>query len=311
MRGIASPERRQSLPKSLMQRLALMANGEPLALRAGGIGHSPRTGARLGALLWFGLGVLASGIVGGVALLGLHASTAGEVRIEDDPGVVPAVLAEAHPATPERNAQPDTFDLAIDRSERTAAPLGLRVTGTDDANIEIVLQGIPEAARLSHGERRDASTWVLKRADLENLHLALGDAAPDAFDVRIDVLATPGVATLGSVVRVRLVDPASRKQAMTAPGEDRTPYRQSKAVAASTDVAKSAPAHAPSAVRTEGNDKAGYPPAKRRAPTAADASTPAPQAAPWPEGASGLGAIPRDSERQVWWAMPPPSWSPF
>jgi hypothetical protein len=37
----------------------------------------------------------------------------------------------------------------------------------------------------------------------------------------------------------------------------------------------------------------------------------APDARTWPEGASGLGAVSREPERQLWWSMPPPDWVPF
>ena len=307
MRGTASPARRQLLPKSLMQRLALLTSGELLPVRKAGSGHPLRTGARLGTLLWFGLGALTSGAVGGVAFLGLQALAAGEMRIVDDTGVASAGLAEAPPATPKHEAQPDTFDIAVDRSERARAPLGLHVTGTEDTNIEIMLQGIPAAARLSRGERRDALTWVVKRADLDGLYLTLGDTTPDAFDVRIDVLAPAGVATLGSVVRVRLVDSASQKQATTT--EDRA---HDKKMATETSVAKLAAAPASSRTAGVGDEaKVARPAQPRAAPTVADASPRQTAPRPWPEGASALGAVQRDSERQVWWNMPPPHWSPF
>ena len=77
--------------------------------------------------------------------------------------------------------------------------------------MEVVLRDVPAAARLSRGERRDESTWKVRAADLEDLHLTLNDGTPDAFDVRIDVLAPAGMAAASSVARVRLVGLAQRR----------------------------------------------------------------------------------------------------
>jgi hypothetical protein len=49
----------------------------------------------------------------------------------------------------------------------------------------------------------------------------------------------------------------------------------------------------------------------RRADARSAGAKSLPGARPWPEGASGLGAIPRDAEQQPRWSLPPPSWSPF
>src|SRR5262249_46377031 len=85
---------------------------------------------------------------------------------------------------------------------------------------------------------------------------------------------------------------------------------QDKAAPAETTIAK-LPAPAP-VERTAPDAKvASPPPAQRRANANPAGAKTTPAARPWPEGASGLGAISRDSERQVWWSVPPPSWSPF
>ena len=265
MRKMASPDHRHLLPKSLMQRLALVAiaRREPLAASRQGRLRSGRTRVHVAVRFWFCLGALAGGGIGSVAFLGLHALAASEIQIEGDAaGVVPQRLGEA---------RPETFDIAIDRSERARAPLRLQVAGTEDPNIEVMLQGIPAAARLSRGERRGALSWVLKRADLDGLYLMLGDAAPDAFDIRIDVLAPTGVATQGAVVRVRLLDQAAPKQPPIIRSGNQKAVETT--VAAVSDVAVGVAAWQPKAL-----------------------------AGPWPEGVNGV---------QVWWKIPPPSWSPF
>ena len=119
-----------------------------------------------------------------------------------------------------REPQPaDAFDVVIERSTRANAPFGLRLVGSRDTGMEVVLRDVPAAARLSRGERRDESTWKVRAADLEDLHLTLNDGTPDAFDVRIDVLAPAGVAAASSVARVRLVGLPRVERAVTAPVE--------------------------------------------------------------------------------------------
>jgi hypothetical protein len=206
MQAMASPAGRQQLPNSLMERLALQASGR-LPVAVDSAREARQASGRLTVVLSFGLGAMASCVLGGLAFLGLEAMAAGDSR-----GNGPTLVS----TTPQAPAvaswyQRQVFDVAIPRRERAHAPLRLHVTGDNADGIEIILHGVPAAARLSQGERRGAVTWVLKRADLDDLHLHLSDAAPDAFDVRIDVLAPPGVQTVGSVARVRVVDSAPQE----------------------------------------------------------------------------------------------------
>jgi hypothetical protein len=270
------------LPNSLMQRLALLENGEPLPV-AGAAHRLPRRQGRISTLVCFGIGALTSSVLGGVTLLGLRTLNAGEARM--------------HAVAPSgQKAAPQIVDVAIERSERAHTALSLRLEGAGDADIEVVLRGVPAAARLSKGERRDAMTWVVSRADLDGLHLTLGEAGPDAFDIGIEVLAPSGAATEAGVVRVRVVDtPAQHKHAAA------------EVPPAETSIAKLVPALAPDAGRTApagaGAKVARMPQQRAEAPPVR-AKTP-PAIRPWPEGASGLGAVPRNSERQLWWSMPP------
>jgi hypothetical protein len=313
MRGLASQGRRPLLPNSLMQRLALLANGQ-LSPPASAAHGQPRRQGRVSTLICFGIGALTSSVLGGVTLLGLRTLNAGEARMHAAGGAGSATVAAVPPALSGQKAAPQIVDVAIERSERAHTALSLRLEGASDADIEVVLRGVPAAARLSKGERRDAMTWVVRRADLDGLHLTLGEAGPDAFDIGIDVLAPSGAATEAGVVRVRVVDAPAPKHAAAETARVPPPDRagtgdahHKKAVPAETSIAKLVPAVAPDA---GARAKVTRPPPRRTDANPAGAGT-APAARPWPEGASGLGAVPRDSERQVWWSMPPPAWSPF
>jgi len=259
---------------------------------------------RLSTLIFFGVGALTSSMLGGLTLLGLRAPNA----------------AEAVAAVPPAISAPEVVDVAIERGERERTALGVRVEGAEGADTEVVLRGIPVTAELSRGERRDALTWVVKQADLDGLYLTLGNAGPDAFDMRIDVLAASGVARQAGVVRIRLVDAPPQKQASAqlaqeSPREEAAPSEaQDKAAPAETTIAK-LPAPTAVADRTPQDAAdakvASPPPAPRRANANPAVAKTTPAARPWPEGASGLGAVSRDSERQVWWSVPPAPWSPF
>jgi hypothetical protein len=306
MRGSASPAKRQLLPKSLMQRLALLSDRQ-LAPTAGNFARPPRRqGAHVSTLLFFSLGALMSSVLGGVTLLGLRSLNAGEVRALLDGDVAPATMASVEVAGP------DILEVAIERSERAHTALSLRLEGASKG-AEIVLRGIPATARLSKGERRDEA-WLVSHADLDGLHLTLGETGPDAFDLEIDVRTPSGAAARAGIVRIRVVDaPAPKHAAAEAalkpqpdkavPGE----ARHEKTAPAETSIAKVVPDVAADAAARA---KVARPPPRRTEATPAGAGT-APATRPWPEGASGLGAVPRDSERQVWWSMPPPARSPF
>jgi hypothetical protein len=305
MRGSGSPGSRQLLPRSLMQRLMLLADGQLTPVASAGAEQPRRQRGRLSTLIFFGIGALTSSLLGGMTLIGLRALNAGEA------------VAAVQPAA----SAPDVVDVAIERGERERTAVGVRVEGAaEDADIEVVLRGVPATARLSKGERRDALTWVVKRAELDGLYMTLGEAGPDAFDMRIDVLVPSGVARQAGVVRVRLVDAPPQKQASIQPTQEGPRVEtapseaQDKAAPAETTIAK-LPAPAPVAERTAPDAKvASAPPAQRRANANPAGGKTTSAARPWPEGASGLGAVSRDSdsrdsERQVWWNVPPP-WQP-
>jgi hypothetical protein len=288
-----------------MQRLDLLARGQPLRAEGAAPVRQRARGARFGTLVSFGLGALMSSLLGGVTLIGLRSLEAHEVRMH---ALAPATLGE----TP-----PQTIDVAIERRERARAALSLRIEGADGPGTEVVLRGVPAEARLSKGERRDGETWVVGRANLDGLALTLGEAGPDTFDLRIDVIAPSNQARRAAVVHVRMVDTSAgklsavEKAPQSPPAEKEPDAAGDKAAPAETSVAKLATAISSDAGRTPpAGAKAARPPPERAGQE--PAATKKAEARHWPEGASGLGAVSREPpERQLWWSMPPPDWSPF
>jgi hypothetical protein len=265
----------------------------------------PRLGTQVVVLAWFSLGVLASGAMGAGAFYGLRAVSEGGALMTWAAWAKPPSAASApRPAGRWNDAQWEYAEVTIDRSEQAHARLPLQVTGADASPVEVTLQGLPAGVRPSHGEPRGQSTWVLRQPDLADLHLALDATAPQFFNVKVAVLAPAGVATVGSILHVRVVDATAPAQAVASDG----------ASAATVDSVKSAPAQAAPAARASiapDSDRAAGTPARQRAAVGGVTEVaPTSSARPWPEGASGLGAVARESERQVWWEMPP-SWSPF
>ncbi|MBX9592382.1 MAG: hypothetical protein K2X43_24105 [Hyphomonadaceae bacterium] len=320
---MASAKTVQRKPKSLVQRLALVAPAEASRPKGERGPLQPGVGAT------FGLGLAGGGVVGAIVLLAaqvLLPGQAGLLRAHDPASV--AGLSEPAPSrfggarsVVVREARPEMFDVVIDRSQSAKAPFGLRLVGAEDPGMEVLLRDLPPAARPSRGERRDASTWAVRAADLEGLHLALNDGAPDAFDLRIEVLAPAGVHAVSSVARVRLVGLSDAERLPPASVETATPT----AAPSSTTGAGGAPAQPQPRPVVSGRNEAaagrGRPARVSAAQPAAvtvveidrrpSAAAPQPQARHWPEGASALGAVARETDRQVWWKLPPPTWSPF
>jgi hypothetical protein len=120
-------------------------------------------------------------------------------------------------------------------------------------------------------------------------------------------------------VRVRLIgdaparDVAAADKAPESPPVAKAPGEAIDRAAAETSIAKRVSAVTGEAARTPpttaGAKIARTPPGRRAGQEPAAART-TPEARHWPEGASGLGAIAREPERELWWSLPPP-WSPF
>ena len=148
-----------------MQRLALATGAETSDC------NSERVVYRSGIGAYFGVGLLGGGVAGAAVLFGMQILALGQaspLRLQ----IPAAITGFAHwapeVATPRaglsspvavRDPQPDAFDVVIERSTRANAPFGLRLVGSRDAGMEVILRDVPAAARLSRGERRDQSTW--------------------------------------------------------------------------------------------------------------------------------------------------------
>jgi hypothetical protein len=309
-----------------MQRLALIASS------GGSQSESERAPYQPSVGVYFGMGLLGGGAAGVMTLLAFQLAS-GQIS---PPSVrMPSAIAAlghwvSEPAAPRfgkapppvvvHAPQPDAFDVVIDRSARASAPFGLRLVGTEDTGMDVLLRDVPAAALLSHGERRGESTWAVKATDLEGLHLTLNDGTPDAFNVRIEVLAPAGVAAASSVARIRLVGlpaerpaaapleatPAEAPAATTPVAQVDTPFATRTVVSARNEAARSrekvARASPPAATTVVEID---------RRPSQSAHAAPEAEARHWPEGASGLGAVSRESDRQVWWKLPALTWSPF
>ncbi len=271
---------------------------------------------------FFVLGLLGGAVVGGAALIAVELVGAGQLRAVGQQSVAALTAALAPwssvfvaeqsarapskptppPATAKQD-QPDVFEVKIDHAARAHAAFGLRLVGAQDQDFQVLMRDVPAGAVLSHGERRGASTWAVKVADLKDLHLALDDATPDAFDLRIDVLAWSGVTAGSSVARVRLVGTPATAEA-PAPALKRTRADAASATApgaAPDSQQQKVPVATPSRNRVRGD----------KGKTASAPPTAPSNERHWPEGASGLGAVTPSAERQIWWKLPQPSWSPF
>jgi hypothetical protein len=325
-RVLARPQ--AALPRSLMQRLERMAQGQSWEAAGEGLDDDFDQFEQEGRpVVSFACGLLAGMVVAGAALLGvtmfeLQESGARNPRlpIAKATATAPAPAVLAAPAA--KDMQPVTFDVAIDRRDRAHARLGLRLSGADAADLEVILSNVPPAAQLSRGERRGDSTWAVKAADLGDLFLALHDGAPEAFDVRIDVAAPPGMAAAPSIAKVRLVGsvPAVKSAAVE---EQLAQPPATKAVATAAPPPPPAPAPIQKAgassvekiARPRRRTQAAV--ADKAAPEPQDKVQVAPQPRPWTEAPSALGATsPGEWERQVWWQLPlsstpAPAWSPF
>jgi hypothetical protein len=333
-----------------MQRLADVhpAPGGPAAEDSGSAadGRRPGSRAQATAIAWFGLGVLASGALGAGAAVGLRALESGELPV--NLAAWAGTPRAAKPALPAIPQEPDgagleqdgggqgwaTYHVAIARGPAALTRLPLQLMGGDDATaFEVLLGGFPAGVRPTRGEQRGESTWLVKHRDLEDLHLAIDAGAPQSFEVRIAVLAPVEVATAPSIVRVRLIDAAETLQAAAeaqdggaantaAPGDRAERALQGPAgglAAADTPATSYSPAAGrPTRVQVKpaaARDGAGAPSQAKRYAAAAPVDAAAPARA-LPEGAYGLGALPRDDQsqpaeqaQQSWQGMP--SWAPF
>jgi hypothetical protein len=323
MRGREHAEPVDRKPASLMRRLALIAGAEmDREARNSWRGHASGIGR------YFGVGLGSGAAAGALAFLTLHliglephaklAPVAAAWTSWTSPISAPAVAASRPVMS--RESAIDTFDMTLQRVGASVIPFPLRIVGAAEAVTGLVLRGMPPGVRFSRGEQRDDATWIVNVAELPYLQVALPDGAPTTFHLRIDVLARPEVTAPSSIARVHILDvPTSPREVALA-----VPPAPPPAVPSASTTPVMAAADAPFITRTAIAPRPA-PRADRQArPSPAPAPpAPAPVLAPeperqlteaerhWPEGASGLGAVARTSERLVWWKLPAPTWSPF
>ena len=319
MRGSGIARRVERRPASLMRRLALIAGADvDLDRKTARGGREPGMGS------FFGVGLLGGAAAGALAFIALN--FAGLTPAFNLAPVVAAWTSLAMPISapavaasrPAIQHEPvvDSFDMTLQRAVGGSIPFQLRIVGPAEVVTGIVFRDLPAGVQLSRGERRDNSTWVVNIAELPYLHVALADGAPSTFDVRMDILARPDAAASSSIARVRVLDPpAAPRENAAPPSAAPTPAPSRVTTAAETPPATRAAAPQRPAARAE------RPQRPAPAPPVSALATPEPErhvqvdsdreARHWPEGASGLGALARASERQVWWKLPLPIWSPF
>jgi len=294
------------LPRSLMQRLALLEAGLfPVSSHK----RRPRPAkpplrTRLRRMSTsFGLGVASGTALGGAALLALllvnPEAGRSERQIED--AVLPAADAAG------RTVLYRTLELSVPRSEDGRAPFPLRVTGAEAVDgARVVLRHLPEAVALTAGQRLDAQSWSLGLAELEGLHFLVGSGTPETFAVTVEVTSS-GSALASTTAHVRLVSATAAMQeprAGTPPVLVLEPFRTEVAAARGTAPELSAVSSWP--VQSA--------PA---APPTGEAARPEAGAPHRPTGLSALGG-PREGEtapaagegRRLWWSVPRSAW-PF
>jgi hypothetical protein len=306
MRLWASATHTNTLPNTLKERLALLESAGPWPTRR----ETARRLLRLRILkppfsMWFVLGLAASSAAGCAALLYLLFSHSGRHQAFK-PDAIAALLSAPPSATQrprgtarEGGDQLPFFELTLRRGGRGEALFPVRLVGAGEADsVTIMLHGLPAAAGLSTGRRKNSQTWVLGLADLDDLHLILGKGTPDAFDVTIEVTLRSGAQLAKTVARVHLLEGSATRPARASTVE--TPFR--------TEVA----GHADPA--------AAAPPLAQRTDTVAGAvavSGARERRRPPPEGLSALGgpmggpSPPPPEHRTLWWKMPAVAWTPF
>ena len=213
MRRSASGAYRRIAPGTLKERLAQMQRTRPpeLGPRAPSDGPAMRLSAGP-----FALGLAIGAILGSAFFLGLSAPE--RVRVEQA-GTRSGTLADLGSSafsTWEKSVAPGTegslvpaLELTIRRGESGDAQFPLRLAPTPASeNGRVVLRNLPTSVLLSHGERRDDHTWVLSLADIDDLGVRLGEGAPSAFDLSIEMTSETGARLGRAIARVRVAQNA-------------------------------------------------------------------------------------------------------
>ena len=333
MQTASGGERRRA--PSLKERLALLECGvRPVAaarVRAGARNRAARTPAQgrrtlLGTSFWIGLGC--GSALGSAMLLLAFLTHPDEMqtRLREVQAAADAMARPTPPASrqvrtyaPAGAPTQAAFAMSIHRGDGGAAYVGLRVHGIDSPDsVQVLLRDVPATAKLSRGQRRDAGTWALRVAELEDLQLTLGDGTPDAFDMTIEVASAGGARMAKAVAHVRVSDPHGVAQMSAPPARALAAgvegLRKSAMPVLAGSSANASTVAGPSVVerpfRTEVTALA------RAEPPPEQLSAPRPAL---PSGISSLGgpvgepggpAQPQET-RTVWWKLPPPTWTLF
>lgn len=321
MRGDASPAAAYHPYNSLMARLAALAEGRDIVAEQ--LAAAKREHRRLTSR-YFSYGFVASLSLGLAAMLpvvfahpGVRAARSQDATVAANVDRTSVPLWPAHgPVAPE--AEISFFELPIRRSEHTGAAFPLEITGAGPAaeSMTVVLRDMPESTHLSNGQRRDANTWVLRPADLDNLRLSIHEGTPDAFDVIIEVATVNGDPAARSIARVRLLDPPARPEPPVAAVAVATFQAHTPLQTADTAIApqRENTAARPRSVQTTPQQKAAHKPQLVQAPKPVRIEELRVVRSTRPEGMSTLGMATRDldaDERQLWWRTPSTSWAGF
>ena len=325
MRRSASGAYRRIAPGTLKERLAQMQRTRPpeLGPRAPSDGPAMRLSAGP-----FALGLAIGAILGSAFFLGLSAPE--RVRVEQA-GTRSGALADLGSSafsTWEKSVAPGTegsllpaLELTIRRGESGDAQFPLRLAPTPASeNGRVVLRNLPTSVSLSHGERRDDHTWVLSLADIDHLGVRLGEGAPSAFDLAIEMTSETGARLGRAIARVRVAQDTIGAPTVTSGAG---PNTGQSAATPPTPVAPreaSPPAQAAPPLPPFQTDVVAVPPqstgqggdeATPPSPSQPDASRSA--SVDRPPGASALGGPAGDEppsaeppRRLLWWKMPAP-----
>jgi len=318
MRGDASPAKAYHPYKSLMARLTALAQGRDVAAEA-------RRERRRLATKYFSIGFVASLGLGCLAMLPTVLAHPG-VRTARSQDVMVAVASKVEPASvplwpahgavaPE--AEISSFELPIRRSEGINAAFPVEITGAGAAreSMTVVLRDMPESTWLSKGQRQDATTWLLRPADLNNLRMSVYEGTPDAFDVTIEVTTASGDSAARSIARVRLLDTPAQPEPSVATADTEWMHAPQQTVDA-TVAPRSGDASAKLRPRdTAPQQKAAQKPLLVQAPrpVRVEELRVVPRTTR-PEGMSALGMATREpgqDDRQMWWGVPSSSWAGF
>jgi hypothetical protein len=299
---------------------------------------------------FFGLGLLAAGLLGCAAIVALPHLTAeqardGAVAAPSAAAPVPSrsTAAVPPPAANFTRAAPVTappprestkraaaveppgplppLNMNLARSGQNAVPFPLQVTGVADPdNARVILRDMPATARLTGGERRDERTWALRLGELPDLKVNLGAGTPDIFDIIIEIASTSGEQILQTSARVRLKPSDAPGAPRRLPTSIEDLLRDSKAV---IPPPARAPVETPFQTEVSGLAPVdAVPPAGDQSMAKAAEPNAPPQAAETerkalPGGLSALGGPVKQSDaegqadnRQLWWKLPTPAPTP-